>query len=183
MAARPITGWAYVPVGAPLRWVALDASFGRALESELPVLDALEDARARWGRSRIAHLVARLEWGETPPHSGAGVFYSKLGPRGHQRLMHSAWALLERDVVDAVLVDAHTSALRCSLLLERAGRAALQLRSSGGDADLSLAAAPEEGVSALVVASAAVEHGLPCGGTLEPDRVAVSETWRVEVRG
>lgn len=182
MGTRPITGWAYEP-GATSPWAAaLHPALGAAATSEPSLDEALREAGSRWGASRVAAVVACMNWN---PPKVAGIGYATLGPTAREDVVHSAWSLIDLDVADAVVCTVDAGDWSCSLLLERTGSSQLQLHTESSDPDVLLPQHPDEGLRAVVVAALAIERGIPCAGGVEPDRIGVvlSRTrWMVEAR-
>jgi len=153
------------------------------LTSETPLARALDVAAQRWGRSRLGTLTVSEGWSTDDATPRRGPAYTLMGPHAHVDVLWSAWGLLEENVVDAVLMRTAW----VELLLERAASAAIQLRpQASDDVDLTLHPTRADCMTALVVASAAVEGGIACGDAgSEPDRVHVQmaeHVWTVEVR-
>lgn len=184
MGARPITGWAYDPGTHPPWATSLHAAFGAPATSSRPMDQALAEASARWGASRLAAVTASQGW--ATPAELPGPSYAKLGPSARSDIVESGWSLIDLDVADAVVCRVEAGGWTCALLLERTGNARLQLcRASSGAPDLLLEAGSGEGLRALVVAAFAIEHGVACAGGVEPDRVSVvmaKARWVVEAR-
>ncbi len=190
MSARPITGWAFARTGEAPVWSELSPSFPDAGESE-PVLDeSIARACDRWGRSRVAAIMTGDTWPQQtarPRHVAPALTYSKLGPRADEEALGSAWAMIERDIADAVLVRAERQSLVATVLLERAGVSTVQLRDGGSrPVDLALRPADMHSVYALTIAVAAIDRGIACAeADGEPERVGISladAAWTVEIR-
>ena len=177
MGGRPITSWELVPT-PDARWGSLHRAFSERLGSATAVDEALVAARRRWGSDRVAEVFVAAE--ERSP-SERGIVYGKAGPFASAGVLRSAWALLERGVVDAVLAVAEDS----RLLVERAGASALRLQRDERAAELHIDAAPDTAVHGVLTAAAAVELGLDCGeGGLEPESAVVRcgrDVWRLEL--
>lgn len=184
MGLRPISGWVYAGTGDVSPWTSLDGRFGASIESSVKLADALHDARARWGLSRVASVTAGKAWASNlPPSVGVGFCYAKLGPDADTGTLRSAWELLERGAADAVWVRAREA----EFLVERTGDAPVALHCGArSPSPLTVDVDPHSMVTAVVVAAAIVELGLRCGPDgEEPERLAVQaqpDVWQLEVR-
>lgn len=183
MAPRPISGWVYAGKDDASRWASLESRFSAPLQSAVKLVDALHDARRRWGLSRVGSVASGTSWACEPPSEDVGFSYSKLGQDAGTSVLRSAWELLERGAADAVWVRA----LEAEFLVERTGDGPVSLHcGERRQSDLTLDVDPRSAITAIVVSAAILELGLRCGPErVDPERLVVQAhptAWQLEVR-